>query len=329
MISQVLPLLLTFAGSVIFCGIYLYLARRWQILDIPNGRSSHKMPTPRGGGLPLLLAFFLGVIWVFGFSAFWASPYSPALGGALFLVLLGASDDQWELSVSLRFFSYGFCCVIAASLLLRGGLTVPSLPLVFGAAFAMLWALNLYNFMDGVDGLAATQCFLACGGAACLAWGEGANSSYSVFCLLLGVSHLGFLVWNWPVAKLFMGDAGSIPTGFLLVALAMLGATQGNLAIACWLVLLAVFITDASWTLLWRVLTGQKFTQAHRNHAYQRLSRHWGSHQPVVIMLIVINGLWLFPIAWSVAEWPQYSGILVILAYLPLLLGMVKIRNLA
>jgi Fuc2NAc and GlcNAc transferase len=248
--------------------------------------------------------------------------------GALFLTLLGAADDSWTLSVRLRFFAYGFCCVVASAVLLRTAVPAPGLLVIFCTAFAMLWLLNLYNFMDGVDGLAATQCFFACCGAALLAWGNGGKTSYSIFCLLLAFSHLGFLVWNWPAARLFMGDAGSISTGFVLATLAILGAIHGYLALACWLVLLAVFITDASWTLLGRMLTGQKFTQAHRSHAYQRLSRHWGSHQSVVILLIAINGLWLFPLAWLIVLFPPYTAVLVLLAYLPLLLGMVKIRNL-
>ncbi len=328
MTSPALTVLLTFVCSALFCGVYLRLARRWQILDVPNERSSHEHPTPRGGGLPLMLAFFLGVAWVFGLSVFWSSQYSAVLVGALFLTLLGAADDSWTLSVRLRFFAYGFCCVVASAVLLRTAVPAPSLLVIFCTAFAMLWLLNLYNFMDGVDGLAATQCFFACCGAALLAWGNGGKTSYSIFCLLLAFSHLGFLVWNWPAARLFMGDAGSISTGFVLATLAILGAIQGYLALACWLVLLAVFITAASWTLLGRMLTGQKFTQAHRSHAYQRLSRHWGSHQSVVILLIAINGLWLFPLAWLIVLFPPYTAVLVLLAYLPLLLGMVKIRNL-
>ena len=329
MISSVLTVVLTFVCSALLCGMYLRLARHWQILDVPNERSSHEHPTPRGGGVPLMLAFFVGVAWVFGPSVFWSSPYSAVLVGALFLTLLGAADDRWTLSVRLRFFAYGFCCVVVSAALLRAATPAPGLLVIFCTAFAMLWALNLYNFMDGIDGLAATQCFFACCGAALLAWDSGSETSYSIFCLLLAFSHLGFLVWNWPVARLFMGDAGSIATGFILAALAILGAAQGHLPFACWLVLLAVFITDASWTLLWRVLTGQKFTQAHRSHAYQRLSRHWGSHRSVVILLMAINGLWLFPLAWLMVLFPQYSTGLVILAYLPLLLGMVKIHHLA
>jgi Fuc2NAc and GlcNAc transferase len=126
-----------------------------------------------------------------------------------------------------------------------------------------------------------------------------------------------------------MGDAGSVPTGFLLGGLALLGGAQDLLNTACWLILLAVFITDATWTLLWRLVTGQAVTQAHRLHAYQRLSRHWGSHLAVDMLLLAINALWLFPLAWAVQSMPEYTLILVILAYLPLLLGMVRSRKFA
>ncbi|MFT5710449.1 MAG: Fuc2NAc and GlcNAc transferase [Halioglobus sp.] len=276
-----------------------------------------------------MLAFFLGAALLFGSGVFWYPPYGFVLVGALFLTVLGVADDNWTLSVRLRFFAYGFCCVVVAAALLRGAIPDASLLLIFSVASAMLWALNLYNFMDGVDGIASTQCFLACCSAALLVWSVGGASDYVLFCLLFGVSHLGFLVWNWPAARLFMGDAGSIPTGFTLAALAVLGGAQGYLSVACWLVLLGVFITDASWTLTRRVITGQKFTQAHRSHAYQRLSRRWGSHQSVVVLLILINVSWLFPLAWSIVLWPQHTITLVILAYLPLLVGMAKIPDIA
>jgi len=323
-VTAILPkLMFTFVFSAFCCGVYLRFARRWQIVDVPNERSSHNRPTPKGGGLPIMLAFFVGVALVSGAPVFYLSQYSAVLTGALFLTVLGVVDDISILSVRLRFLAYAVCCLLVSAALLHGVL------LVLCATLAMLWALNLYNFMDGVDGLAATQCFLACCGAALLASTGNGSGEYAVICLLLGFSHLGFLIWNWPVARLFMGDAGSIPTGFLMAALAVLGAARGDLAFACWAVLLAAFITDASWTLLWRVFTGQKFTQAHRAHAYQRLSRHWGSHLPVVMLLIAINGIWLFPMAWATLLWPQYAIILVILAYLPLLFGMAKIRNFA
>jgi Fuc2NAc and GlcNAc transferase len=110
--------------------------------------------------------------------------------------------------------------------------------------------------------------------------------------------------------------------------LALHGASSAALPLGCWLVLLAAFITDASWTLAARWLRGASLMQAHREHAYQRLSRHWQSHLAVGLLLLALNGLWLFPLAWTIWYWPEFQLLLVILAYLPLLLGMAKLRAL-
>ena len=318
-----ISLAVTLVLSALLCGLYLLLARRLQLLDRPNERSSHHLPTPHGGGVPLLLAFVAGLL----LSAPWSSAYQLLAGLALVLMVVGVLDDIWNLSVRLRMAVYVLCCVLLACLLFPA-----QHPLWWAiAALAVLWMLNLYNFMDGIDGIAATQCILACFGAALLAWAGGVHggAAYALFCLLLAAAQVGFLFWNWPPARLFMGDAGSVPTGFLLGGLALLGGAQDLLNPACWLILLAVFITDATWTLLWRLVTGQAVTQAHRLHAYQRLSRHWGSHLAVDMLLLAINALWLFPLAWAVQSMPEYTLILVILAYLPLLLGMVRSRKFA
>ena len=121
-----------------------------------------------------------------------------------------------------------------------------------------------------------------------------------------------------------MGDAGSVPTGYLLAALALLGSVQGILNPACWLILLALFITDATWTLVWRAATAQAFTRPHRLHAYQRLSRHWRSHRKVDYVLAGVTAVWLLPLAWAAQRWPEWSVLLVILAYLPPMWGMVE-----
>ena len=324
-------LLLTLLLSVLLCGAYLRLARRWQILDLPNARSSHQLPTPHGGGAALLLAFAVGMLVASQWYGPWGRDYIVSAGLAMLLVILGIVDDLLGLSVRLRFSLYGLSCLLLVGWVLPlpvFAAPLPDVALVLVLVLAVLWLVNLYNFMDGIDGIAAIQCALACAGAALLSNGAG-GGQYSLFCLLLAASQLGFLVWNWPPARLFMGDAGSVPTGFLLAALALLGYAQAELNPACWLVLLALFITDASWTLCWRMLTGQPFTQAHRLHAYQRLSRHWNSHLRVDPLLIAINVLWLIPLAAAVQYYPQAAFFLVILAYLPLLAGMAKMRLLA
>ena len=323
---------LTLLLSALSCGLYLLLARRLQIVDTPNERSSHQLPTPHGGGVPMLLAFTAGLLLAVRTHGAWDGAYVNLAAAALLLMLLGVVDDLRGLSVRLRFSLYALCCLAVASVLLQPvwaqnplfGLTAALL-----AALGMLWLLNLYNFMDGIDGIAALQCIVACVSAALLSLESGDDASYPLFCLLLAASHLGFLLWNWPPARLFMGDAGSVPSGFLLAGLALQGAVQGQLNPLCWLILLGLFITDASWTLIWRMRSGQPFTRPHRLHAYQRLSRRWDSHLLVDLLLLAVNALWLFPLAWAVQTLPQHGLFLVILAYLPLLLGMVKIRHLA
>jgi Fuc2NAc and GlcNAc transferase len=323
--------LVTLVASIVLCRLYLQLALRWQLVATPDARSSHRVPTPHGGGAPMLLAFSLGLLVAAAVSGAWAPGYMTLAGLALLLMLLGIADDLRGLSVSLRFGAYGLSCLAAAWYLLPqppAGGVMQVVPVVV-VALAMLWLVNLYNFMDGIDGIAAIQCVLACSAAAFLSWrGEGARD-YSLFCLLLAASQLGFLVWNWPPARLFMGDAGSVPTGFLLAGLALAGSVSGQLGLACWLILLAAFITDASWTLCWRLVTGQSVTSPHRLHAYQRLSRHWGSHLRVDMALAALFAGWLLPLAWLAQIYPKYSILLVILAYLPLLLGMAKARPVA
>ncbi len=323
-----MALVLTMLLSTALCGLYLLLARRWQIVAAPNERSSHAQATPHGGGIGLLLALVVGLSQVGDWNMLWSGVYRWLVIGALALMVLGVLDDLVELSVRLRMALYGLCCLVLATVLLNPLQPMWSLP-VFACgvglvALALLWMINLYNFMDGIDGIAALQCILASVGAALLAWRSGADGAYISFCLLLAASHLGFLVWNWPPARLFMGDAGSVPTGFLLGGLAVLGAVRGYLHPTCWLVLLAVFISDASWTLCRRLFQGEVVTQAHRDHAYQRLSRHWHSHFRVDVLVLLINVLWLFPLAAAIQLWPSHAPIMVILAYLPLLFGVAK-----
>ena len=325
-----LAILLAPLASAALCGIWLRLAHRGNWLDHPDHRSSHIRTTPSGGGVGVILALALSVVIAAASGVTWGTAYWLLLGLALALMLAGMIDDRHDLPVILRLGVYGFCCVVLVWILDLRLTPAPAISvwivwpvLVVG----LLWFLNLYNFMDGIDGLAALQCILAAASAALLAVLADAPV-FALFCVLLALCQLGFLYWNWPPARLFMGDAGSIPTGFLLGGLALYGASTGALPLGCWLVLLAAFITDASWTLVERSLRGVSLMEAHREHAYQRLSRYWRSHVAVDFLLVALNALWLFPLAWAIWCWPEFQLLLVILAYLPLLLGMAKLRGL-
>jgi Fuc2NAc and GlcNAc transferase len=326
---MILSLLLAPLLAALLCGLYLQWAQRRHWLDQPNARSSHSKPTPHGGGVGLLSAFALASI-LAASQGMLRDPFWWQLSSlALVLMVIGIIDDLLNLPVWLRLVSYSICCALLWVALAWGGWLSAGIspwllwPLLF---FGLLWLLNLYNFMDGIDGLAAIQCFLACSGASLLGFLNGAVD-YALFCLLLALSQLGFLVWNWPPARLFLGDAGSIPIGFLLGGLALYGAGSGAVPSGCWLVLLAAFITDATWTLLGRWRRGEYLAAAHREHAYQRLSRYWQSHLATDLLLMALNALWLFPMALLIWRWPQYQGVLLVLAYAPLLSAMYLIRG--
>jgi Fuc2NAc and GlcNAc transferase len=317
--SPLFAALLSFSA----CWLWLVAARRSGLLDRPNARSAHAVPTPHGGGLGVLLGIAGGMLLAVGYGLAWPALYWQLL---LLLSLLGAVgllDDLRGLRVGVRLAAYTLVCVCAAYLLSRVGV-YPGLLLLGLVVIYLLWMLNLFNFMDGSDGFAASEALFACVAAGALSLAGGAAVVYPLTCLLAAGACLGFLAWNRPPARLFMGDAGSIPLGFLLAMLSLMGASQGGVSPVTWLILLAVFIVDASYTLLWRVITGQPFTEAHSLHLYQRLRRRWNSHGRVLGLLWAVNLLWLLPLALAAARWPRHEMVLLLLAYGPLLLAMTR-----
>lgn len=326
--------------SAFACGVFLRLAQRWQFTATPNARSSHQRPTPHGGGVPLILIFALGVVAaavMLPEGSRWLARYGLPTASAVLLMVVGVLDDRRGLSVRIRLAVYAAVCVVNTAVVVSAAAvhgefsTLVWWVLGLGAAFGSLWCMNLFNFMDGIDGIAALQTVFVCVAAAVLS-GASAGGMAAPFVtplLLLAAAHLGFLCFNWPPARLFMGDAGSVPTGFLLAVFALIGSLNDYLSIASWLILMAVFLADATGTLLWRMATGQRFTEAHRLHAYQCFSRSLGSHLRVDMLVLLINVLWLFPLALVAQVWHQWQVILVILAYVPLVLGMAKVPRLA
>ena len=191
--------------------------------------------------------------------------------GVLLLMLLGVLDDMANLSVTARMSTYALASLATAAYLLGGALPiwglVVAVPLL---GFGLLWVLNLYNFMDGIDGIAAVQCILAAGCIGLLVLVHGGDQRYVLFCLLLVLSQMGFLLVNWSAARLFMGASGSVRIGFLVGGLAVLGWSDNIVPPGCWLILGAPFIVDATWTLVLRWRMGEPVTEGHRQHALER-----------------------------------------------------------
>ncbi|NUU39107.1 glycosyltransferase family 4 protein [Pseudomonas sp. C2B4] len=300
------------------------------LMDIPNARSSHSVPTPRGGGVAIVLAFTMALFMLL-FAGLMTSQAFLAIGGAGALIaIIGFMDDHGHIAARWRLLGH-----FAASIWMLfwlGGLPVIEL---FGgtfdlgwlghvlAAFYLVWLLNLYNFMDGIDGIASVEAICACLGACLLYWVGGAMDLIWGP-LLLALAVAGFLFWNFPPARIFMGDAGSGFLGMVLGGLSLQAAWVSADLLWGWLILLGVFIVDATFTLFRRLLRGDKVYEAHRSHAYQFASRRFGSHLAVTAVVGAINLLWLLPIALGVSQFGLNSGVGLILAYAPLVALAIK-----
>ena len=193
------------------------------------------------------------------------------------------------------------------------------------AAVYLVWLLNLYNFMDGIDGIASVEAICVCLGSALLYWITG-HELITLTPLLLSFAVAGFLYWNFPKARIFMGDAGSGFLGVTLGVLSLQAAWIEPQQLWSWLILLGVFITDATWTLLRRLLRGDKVYEAHRSHAYQFASRQFGKHQPVTLAVVAINICWLLPIALLTGNGTVDGLLGLLVAYLPLIALAVKFK---
>ncbi|MFL9671400.1 MraY family glycosyltransferase [Pseudomonas marginalis] len=302
------------------------------LIDIPNTRSSHSIPTPRGGGVAIVVSFLvtLPVFFINGMalpSVIWA-----VLGGGVAVAILGFLDDHGHIAARWRLLGH-FSAALWAIFWIDGlpAITFPGGMINlswFGnvaAVFYLVWLLNLYNFMDGIDGLASVEAMCVCLGA-CLVYLLGGYSMLIWLPLLLSMAVLGFLYWNFPPAKIFMGDAGSGFLGFVLGVLSLAAAWQNADLLWVWLILLGVFIVDATFTLVRRLVRGDKVYEAHRSHAYQFASRKVGGHLPVTLSVLAINLLWLTPIAIGVGVLGLNGLLALVIAYAPLIALAVKYK---
>ncbi len=319
MTGIVLAALLASAGLTY---VALRYALRRGMLDHPGHRSSHQAATPRGGGIAFVGVFLTGVVALWLFGRLPAALALLLLGGGSVVAVTGYRDDHRSLSPLTRLLAHllAACWVVVV---LR--LWTPVLPWNAWLAGwwnpllalpAVIWMINLYNFMDGIDGLAAVETITVAFTMTILL--PGAAGGMAPVLALLAASVAGFLFWNWPPARIFMGDVGSGFLGFALAALALWSVARGDVSLWQWGIALGVFLVDASWTLLRRLLSGQRFWQAHRSHAYQIAARRLGGHLPVTLAVVGLNLLWLAPLAWLAGAFPAAAPAVLALAWLPL-----------
>jgi Fuc2NAc and GlcNAc transferase len=324
--TESLPVLLasTFVLTLSTTPLIGAVAKRSGLMDRPSQRSSHTIPTPRGGGLAIVAMASAGFL-ILGLNGVLSTPLMLALLGGLLIAAIGFVDDWRSVSSTARLAVHFTAAALALALL--GGM--PAIPSAgtsihlgaFGAvlaAVAMVWTINLFNFMDGIDGIAASEAiFILCAGSG-LALRFDHASGPATSGLLLAAASLGFLMWNWPPARIFMGDVGSGYLGYAIAVLALACAHDNPVEMFVWLTLGGVFFVDATVTLVRRAIRGERVDEPHRTHAYQWTARIWASHGRVTLTVTAINLIWLLPCAWIELSVPRYAAWLTCLALAPL-----------
>lgn len=296
-------------GGCLLCSLAmtrwaLGYARRRGMFDAVNERSSHSTPTPRGGGIAIVasaLASFVVAHLLIGGSA---AILVGLTGGGIGVAMIGWIDDKGHINPIVRL---GVHVLAGAWLIwwIGGALDYgPFTPFAIRLLVAIIlvlmiaWMINLYNFMDGIDGLAASEAITVSIGSCLVMLASGASTLVEVVPgLVLAAATLGFLPSNWPPARIFMGDASSGFLGFVLGGLIVIAAGRGVAEGAGVVMLLGTFLADTGVTLTRRILSGQPIHQAHRSHAYQILARRWRSHRGVTLVNLAITIFWLGPLA--------------------------------
>ncbi|WP_051261061.1 MraY family glycosyltransferase [Desulfovibrio inopinatus] len=305
---------LFFITFCISCTVTLFTLdyARKRLIDIPVLRSSHTIPTPRGGGLGIVVATLISTLSMYIAGQLNASTAFPVLIGGTALACVGFIDDHRQLSVISRLIVQ--CS--AASILVALSLPPFSSILMFiPCLFCAVWLFNLSNFMDGIDGLATCEAITVCLGIILIAVVHG--STVPCLAVITIAASAGFLIFNLPPARIFMGDVGSVFLG-AIYALFLFNPPNG-VSTASVLILLAVFITDSTITLVVRIKNKARWTQPHRSHAYQHLAQRT-SHGFATTAISAINIFWLTPLAVFATHIPHLSIPLTLLAYIPIVI---------
>ena len=279
-----LILITTFTVTLILTILIRTIANKQELLDHPNDRSSHSTPTPKGGGLAIIISFYIVITYLYVQSQVDTKLFF-ALLSALPVVIVSFLDDIYTLPAKIRFVIQLLSAVMAVVFLTGIESMNFTLFALEGswvnilAVISIVWLTNLYNFLDGIDGYAGSETIFV------------GLSAYILFgnelALILAIATVGFLVFNWHKASIFMGDVGSAPLGFIIAIFILNDA--GTMNFLPWLMLLSLFWFDATLTLVRRAKLKESLTQAHNKHAYQRLHQAGYSHAKVVIYATVVN----------------------------------------
>jgi UDP-N-acetylmuramyl pentapeptide phosphotransferase/UDP-N-acetylglucosamine-1-phosphate transferase len=299
---------ISFCASTIGTFALCHILKSTGIVDTPNSRSSHSQPTPRGGGIAFILAIAFGVMVLFFFDHTLLPHIEIITISAFVLASVSWIDDLRPLPALIRFIPQIFCVGFILYVTPLGNIGalgfMPTWAQSIIVGLAWLWFINLFNFMDGIDGISGIQTIIITCGIITIATSAALPSYMIETSAIIAAASVGFLIWNWPPSKIFLGDVGSITLGFLLgwalLQLAIAGYTLAAIIIP------GYYLADATHTLCHRLFKGEKIWQAHRQHAYQQAVQHGMSHT-MVTALTGLLGVFLVFLSVMSLSWPITS----------------------
>ena len=313
-----------FALASSLTAILVKLAHKTNLLDRPVGRSAHATPTPTGGGFALVLPFLLVLLLLHGIKLLGYEELT-ALSCGFLIALLGLADDikpmdfRVRLPVQVIFGLVALVVLLPMAPLQIGKYTFSGEITLFIIAFiSLIWITNLYNFMDGIDGLAISELVFISGALVFFSVYEE-DLKLEILSVSLLSSGIGFGLWNWAPAKIFLGDLGSGFLGFTIGVLALISLRAEMMSAWTWLLLIGVFACDTTATLIIRSISGFSVYEGHSSHAYQILADKLSSHSKVVILSMLINTVWLFPIAVFSHLKPNFAPVLAFMGLCPIM----------
>ena len=327
-VAPLAALVLTFVAALAGTRAFARFAVSRGIVANPNFRSLHERPVPRAGGIVfsstfLVTATVLGAV----FEADRMLMLTLLAGGAA-ASLFGLLDDLVQLQSLTQL--AGQAVLAAVALSAAGGqpvVDVPWTPLwldLFANWAGFVWLLNAYNFMDGVDGMAAAGSVFFSLTVMLLLLLSRADPALATILAVLAVCVLAFACLNWPPASIFMGSAGSYFLGYCYCALMAYTVSRGYLPFWSWLVILGYFVGDTTTTTVVRMFVADRWYGAHRSHAYQNLARVWRSHRRVVVGVTMYHVLWLLPLVLWMTSTPSVTPVAVVLAVGPVVLWTLR-----
>lgn len=297
-----------------FTGLATWYARHRGMLDHPGERHSHAVVTPRGGGIGIILALLTASPWLIGSGdETWGKCILP---GLLVLAVLGWRDDHVSLSARVRFFVQLAVSIYLVACAINNG-WMQGVGSILVAVLFLVWMTNLYNFMDGSNGMAGLQGVFG-GAVLFFLFDSGGQPGLALASACVAASCAGFLPWNLVNARVFMGDVGSIALGFVFAALLVIGVGKQAFSLPVAVLVMLVFVTDSTLTLIARVLKREQWYNAHKQHLYQRLIAHGWTHGRVALLYQAINLVLVVPgivvaVNYPALAWPV--AMILILAF--------------